>query len=202
MSSNSQTEYSQSYTNLFPLGMKMTIEPISFAWGETQRSPPPVIPSSEKVRLVILKQADCGADKGSPPLCSHVRCNVRSCSLACSACSSCTSGSLLSQECCSNPTFSEGCTKGTFVNYQYDRKQTAALVMLLNSLIALTHLLVNWMSCASSRHCRRDSLFSSRMAAQMKSSKVKSVLMACSSDSGLSSAKKRQRPFTLTFNRN
>lgn len=149
-----------------------------------------MIHSSEKVRIVILIQADCGADKGSPPLCSHVRCNVRSCSLACSACSSCTSGSLLSQECCSNPTFSEGCTKGTFVYYQYDRKQTAVLAMLLNSLIALTHLLVNWMSCASSRHCSRDSLFSSRMAAQMKSSKVKSVLMACSSDSGLSSAKR------------
>lgn len=62
--------------------------------------------------------------------------------------------------------------------------------MLLHGLIAQTHLLVNWMSCASSRHCSRDSLFSSRIAAQMKSSKVKSVLMACSSGPGLSSAKR------------
>lgn len=92
--------------------------------------------------------------------------------------------------------------KGTLILYQYDRKQTATLVMLLNGLMAHTYLPVNWMSCASSRHCSRDSLFSSRMAAQMKSSKVKSVLMACSSDSELSSAKKKQRLFKLIFNRN
>lgn len=67
---------------------------------------------------------------------------------------------------------------------------TIRLVMLLYGLIAHTHLLVNWMSCASSRHCNRDSLFSSRMAAQIKSSKVKSVLMAWSSGSELSSAQR------------
>lgn len=151
-----------------------------------------MIYSSKKGLIVILKQADCAADKGSPLLCSHVRCNVRSCSLASSACSSCTSGSLLSQVCCSSPTFSEGCTEGTFIFYQYTQKQAAVLVVLLHGLIVRTHLLVNWMSCASSRHCSRDSLFSSRMAAQMKSSKVKSVLMACSSGSELSSAKRRK----------
>lgn len=147
-----------------------------------------MIYSSTKSLIVILKQAECGADKGNPLLCSHVHCNFRSCSLVCSACSSCTSGSLLSQVCCSNPTFSEGCTKGTFILYQYNQKQTAVLVILLHGLITHTHLLVKWMSCASSRHCSRDSLFSNRMAAQMKSSKVKSVLMACSSGSELSSA--------------
>lgn len=149
-----------------------------------------MIYSSTKGLIVILKQADCGADKGSPLLCSHARCSVCPCSLACSACSSCTSGSPLSQVCGSNPTFSEGCTKGTFILYQYTQKQTAALVMLWRGRIARTHLLVNWMSCASSRHCSRDSLFSSRMAAQMKSSKVKSVLMVCSSGSELSSAER------------
>lgn len=149
-----------------------------------------MIYSSTKGIFVILKQADCGAGKGSPLLCSHGRCNVRSCSLVCGACSSCTSGSLLSQVCCSNPTFPEGCTKGTFILYQCNQKQTAVLVMLLHGLIAHMHLLVNWMSCTSSRHCSRDSLFSSRMAAQMKSSKVKSVLMACSPGPELSSAKR------------
>lgn len=141
-----------------------------------------------KVLDVILKQANCGADKGSPLLCSRQRCTVRSCSPTCSACSSCTSGSLPSQVCCSNPAFPEGWTKGTFVWNEYIRRQKAAPLMLPCGLMGQTHLLVNWMSCASSRHCSRDSLFSSRMAAQMKSSKVKSVLMARSSGSELSSA--------------
>lgn len=48
------------------------------------------------------------------------------------------------------------------------------------------------MSCTSSLHCSRVSLWSSRMAAQMKSSKVKSVLMACCSESGLLSEKTKQ----------
>lgn len=86
-----------------------------------------MIYSSTRALIVILKQADCGADIKSPLLCSHVRCNVRSCSLACSACSSCTSGSLLSQVCCSNPTFSEGCTKGTFILYQYNQTGDAVV---------------------------------------------------------------------------
>lgn len=47
------------------------------------------------------------------------------------------------------------------------------------------------MSCTSSLQRSRVSLCSSRMAAQMKSSKVKSVLMACCSDSGLLSEKKK-----------
>lgn len=74
-----------------------------------------MIYSCIKVLDVILKQADFGANKGSPLLCSHGCCPECSCSPTCSACSSCTSGSLLSQVCCSNPTFPEGCTKGTFV---------------------------------------------------------------------------------------
>lgn len=45
------------------------------------------------------------------------------------------------------------------------------------------------MSCTSSVHRSRVSLCSSRMAAQIKSSKVKSVLMACCSDSVLLSEK-------------
>lgn len=52
------------------------------------------------------------------------------------------------------------------------------------------NLLVNWISWTSSWHCNSVSLWSKRMAAQMNSSNVKSVLTACSSDPHLSSADK------------
>lgn len=106
MSSNSQK---QLYTQLCSWGIKTTIK-----HRLCMRSIV-MIYSCIKVFNVILKQADCGANKGSPLLCSHGCCPECSCSPTCSACNSCTSGSLLSQECCSNPTFPEGCKKGTFV---------------------------------------------------------------------------------------
>lgn len=106
MSSNSQK---QLYTQLCSWGIKTTIK-----HRLCMRSIA-MIYSCIKVFDVILKQADCGANKGSPLLCSHGCCPECSCSPTCSACSSCISGSLLSQVCCSNPTFPEGCKKGTFV---------------------------------------------------------------------------------------
>lgn len=65
-----------------------------------------------------------------------------------------------------------------------------------------TNLLVNWMSCTSSWQRSKDSLFSNRMAAQMKSSNVKSVLMTCRADFELYSANTtRQKHITiLIFN--
>ena len=80
------------------------------------------------------------------------------------------------------------------------------LLCFYKSINIWTNLVVNWMSWTSSRHCSRDSLFSSRMAAQMKSSKVKSVLKACSSDSGASAGvitkQKTVRNFTVVSFRN